>query len=213
VRQDKIRLAYLSGDFRHHAVAHIVAELFERHDRTRFEVIGVSFGPDDGSDIRARIVGAFDQFHDVSAANDRDAAKLVQELGVDIAIDLMGHTGNARPGILACRPAPIQVSYLGLLGTMGVDFIDYVLADKLVLPFEQQPFYTEKIVHLPDCFMVSDSRPAVSPRTPSRSEMGLPAQASSSLRSIPTTNYADRSLRPGCGCCTRSRAACCGFWR
>jgi protein O-GlcNAc transferase len=175
-RRDKIRIAYLSGDFRHHAVAHLVAELFERHDRTRFEVIGISFGPDDGSDIRARIVGALDQFHEVGALNDRDAAKLVQDLGVDIAIDLMGHTGNSRTGILSCRPAPIQVSYLGLLGTMGVDFIDYLLADKLVLPFDQQPFYMEKIVHLPDCFMVGDSRPAVSPHTPSRSEMGLPAQ-------------------------------------
>jgi predicted O-linked N-acetylglucosamine transferase (SPINDLY family) len=173
--REKIRLAYLSGDFRRHPVGYLVPELIERHDRSRFEVIGVSYGPDDGSELRARIARAFDQFHDVRARSDRDVAVLVRELGVDIAIDLSGHTDNARTGILAVRPAPVQVSYLGLLGTMGADFIDYVLADKLVLPFDQQPFYPEKIVHLPDCFMVADSRTAMSPRRPTRSEVGLPA--------------------------------------
>jgi protein O-GlcNAc transferase len=173
-RGDKIRLGYVSGDFRRHPVGFLVPELFERHDRARFEVIGISFGPDDGSDIRARIVRACDAFHEVGAMSDRDAAQFVRDLGIDIAIDLMGHTENARTGILAARPAPVQVSYLGLLGTMGVGFIDYVLADKVVLPFDRQPFYSEQIVHLPDCFMVADSRPSVVPRVPARAQAGLP---------------------------------------
>src|SRR5262249_33072095 len=175
-RRDKIRLGYLSGDFRRHPVGYLVPELFERHDRARFEVIGISFGPDDRSDIRARIMRACDRFHEIGTASDREAAELIRALGVDIAIDLMGHTENARSAILASRPAPVQVSYLGLLGTLGVDFIDFVLADKLVLPFDCQPFYTEKIVHLPDCFMVADTRAAVSSRAPTRAAVGLPEQ-------------------------------------
>ena len=106
--QGPIRLAYLSGDFRPHPVAHAIAELIERHDRSRFEVIGISYGPDDGSDIRARIKRAFNQFHDVSATSDGDAAELMSGLGVDIAVDLAGYTENARPGILAHRRRPCR---------------------------------------------------------------------------------------------------------
>jgi protein O-GlcNAc transferase len=171
---DKIRIAYLSADFRRHVMAYQLAELFEVHDRTRFEVIGVSFGRDDKSDIRSRLVGAFDKFLDVSSASDREAAKLLHDLEVDIAVDLMGHSSDARPGILARRAVPIQVSYLGFPGTTGADFIDYVVADAVVLPFDQQPFYTEKIVHVPDCYQVNDSKRAMSDRTPTRSEAGLP---------------------------------------
>src|SRR4029077_11785196 len=111
-RHDKIRIAYLSADFRRHAKACLIGELFDLHDRSRFEVIGVSFGPDDASDMRSRLVKAFDQFHDVRFKSDRDAAKLMHDLQVDIAIDLMGSHQGARPGILAHRPAPIQVNYL-----------------------------------------------------------------------------------------------------
>jgi protein O-GlcNAc transferase len=175
-RHDKIRIAYLSADFYRHATAFLMAELFELHDRARFEVLGISFGRDDQSDMRARLVRAFDQFHDVRAKSDLDAAKLLNDLQVDIAIDLKGHTQNARPGILAHRPAPVQVSYLGYPGTMGADFIDYVIADKTVLPFDQQPFYAEKIVHLPDCYQVNDSRREIAARTPTRREAGLPEE-------------------------------------
>jgi protein O-GlcNAc transferase len=175
-RHDKIRIAYLSADFHRHATAFLMAELFERHDRARFEVVGISFGRDDQSDMRVRLVRAFDQFHDVRSKGDLDAAKLLNDLQVDIAIDLKGHTQNARPGILAHRPAPVQVSYLGYPGTMGADFIDYVIADKTVLPFDQQAFYAEKIVHLPDCYQVNDSRREIAARTPTRREAGLPEE-------------------------------------
>jgi len=173
----KLKIAYLSADFRNHAVGRAIAELFELHDRTRFEVIGVSFGPDDHSELRSRLVRSFDQFHDVRARSDGDAATALNGLEVDIAIDLMGYTTHGRPGILAHRPAPIQVSYLGYPGTMGAGFIDYVLADKFVLPFEEQQFYDEKIVHLPDCYQPNDSKRNISPATPTRREAGLPEDA------------------------------------
>ncbi len=171
---DKIRIAYLSADFRRHPVSFLTAELFELHDRARFEVLGISFGPDDQSDMRARLVRAFDQFHDVRSKSDLDVAKLLHGFQIDIAVDLNGHTHGARSGILAHRPAPTQASYLGYPGTMGADFIDYLIADKIVLPFDQQPFYSEKIVHLPDCYWVTDSKLEVAARTPTRREVGLP---------------------------------------
>jgi len=174
--RDRLRIAYLSADFRQHAVACLVAGLIERHDRARFEIFGISFGHDDHSEMRARLAAAFDGFHDVRSKNDQDAADLLDELGIDIAVDLMGHTQGARPGILAHRAAPIQANYLGYPGTTGAGFIDYVIADKTVLPFEEQPFYSEKIVHLPYCYQVNDSKRAISERTPSRREAGLPEQ-------------------------------------
>jgi predicted O-linked N-acetylglucosamine transferase (SPINDLY family) len=172
----RIRLAYFSGDFRRHPVAYLIPGLLERHDRSRFDVIGISFGPDDRSEIRARIEHAVDQFYDVRSRSDGEIAALLGELGADIVIDLTGHTEMSRTSILSQRPAPIQVSYLGLLGTMGADFIDYVIADEIVLPFDRQPFFTEKIVHLPDCFMISDDRVAATSHVPARSTEGLPAE-------------------------------------
>jgi protein O-GlcNAc transferase len=175
-RHDKIRIAYLSSDFRKHATAILMVGLIELHSRSRFEVLGISLGPDDGSDMRSRLAKAFDQFHDVRRVGDREVAKLLNEIQVDIAIDLNGYTTGCRPGILAHRPAPIQVNYLGFPGTMGVDFIDYVIADRIVLPLDQQPYYTEKIVHLPDCFQVNDSSRRIAVRAPTRQEVGLPDQ-------------------------------------
>jgi protein O-GlcNAc transferase len=175
-RHDKIRVAYLSGDFRRHATAYLASELFERHDRSRFEVIGVSFGPDDGSDMRSRLAAAFDQFIDVRLQSDQDVARLINDLQVDIAVDLNGHTQYGRLGILAFRPAPIQVTYLGFPGTTGTDFIDYIIGDAIVLPFDQQPYSTERIVHLPDCYQVNDEKRTIAPRTPTRGELGLPAE-------------------------------------
>jgi predicted O-linked N-acetylglucosamine transferase (SPINDLY family) len=175
-RNDKIRVAYLSSDFRRHAVAYLVAELFERHDRSRFEVIGMSFGPDDGSDIRSRLAAGFDRFIDVRMQSDQDVARLINDLQVDIAVDLNGHTQYGRLGILAFRPAPIQVTYLGFPGTTGTNFIDYIIADAIVMPFDQQPHYTEHIVHLPDCYQVNDRKRAIAPHTPTRKEFALPAE-------------------------------------
>ena len=170
----RIRVAYLSGDFREHAVAYCIAELLELHDRSKFEVIGASFGVDDRSEMRARLAAGFDRFLDVRAMGDLDAARLLRDLEVDIAVDLMGYTRFSRPGILAYRPAPIQVGYLGYPGTLGADVNDYVLADNFVLPGENQRFYSEKIVTLPDSYQVNDSRRKVAESAPTRMEVGLP---------------------------------------
>lgn len=172
----RLRIAYLSGDFRTHPVAYLTAELFDGHDRNRFEIIGVSFGPDDRSAMRARLMRSFDRFYDVRTASDREVALLLRQLGIDIAVDLGGHTDHARPGILQFRPAPVQAHYLGYAGTMGVDFIDYVIADRVVLPFEQQPYYPERIVHLPDSFLVNDPKRTIATVTPTRARAGLPEQ-------------------------------------
>jgi protein O-GlcNAc transferase len=173
-RNPKIRIAYLSADFRAHATAYLIAELLELQDRSRFEVIGVSFGIDDHSDIRARIVDAFDRFHDLASKPDREIATFVNDMKVDIAVDLSGHIAGARPGILAHRPAPIQVNYLVSPATLGADFIDYIIADPIVLPFDQQKFYTEKIVHLPECYQVNDSKRVIAAKTSTRQQAGLP---------------------------------------
>jgi protein O-GlcNAc transferase len=174
-RNDRIKLAYVSADFRSHPVAHLIAEVFELHDRSRFEVIGVSLGTDDRSDMRARLVKAFDRFYDVRNMPDRDVAVMLNEYRTDIVVDLTGYTMGCRPEILASRPAPIAVNYLGYPGTMGADFIDYVIADPIVVPFDRQPGYTEKIVHLPDSYQANDRKRAIAAPVPSREACGLPA--------------------------------------
>ena len=171
---DKLRIAYLSSDFRFHPVATAIVELLERHDRTRFEILGVSFGRDDASEIRSRIVRAFDAFHDVADKSAREVAELLRRLDVHIAVDLNGITRGWRPDVLAQRPAPIQVAYLGYPGTTGADFIDYILADATVLPLDQQPSFAETIVHLPDCYHPNDTKRSLS-AVPERTALGLPA--------------------------------------
>lgn len=171
-----IRVAYVSANFREHAAAYLAAGLFELHDRSRFETIGVSLGLDDRSEMRTRLAKAFDRFIDARAQDDAEVASLLRDLELDIAVDLMGYTGEARPGIFTRRPAPIQVNYLGYPGTMGADFIDYILADEFVLPREHQAFYSEKVAYLPDCYLVNDSTKKIAERTPSRTELGLPSE-------------------------------------
>lgn len=172
-RHDRIRLAYLSADFHQHPTAQLLAELFERHDRSRFEITGIAFGPDDGSAMRTRIRRSFDHFEDVRGKSDAEVAALLKARETDIAVDLNGHTAGARTGIFACRPAPVQVNYLVYPGTIGADFIDYVLADATVLPASQQAFFREKIVHLPDCYQANDATRIVPP-PPARGAAGLP---------------------------------------
>jgi predicted O-linked N-acetylglucosamine transferase (SPINDLY family) len=174
VRHDKIRIAYLSADFRYHAVAHLIAGLIEAHDRSSFEVIGISLGLNDESVMHRRLAEAFDQFHSVRSESNLAVARLMHRLEIDVAVDLLGCTRDGRPGILGHRPAPIQVNYLGYPGTIGATFIDYIIADPVVLPFDQQPFYTEKIVHLPECYQVNDARRMIAEHAPSRAAAGLP---------------------------------------
>jgi predicted O-linked N-acetylglucosamine transferase (SPINDLY family) len=170
---DRIRLAYLSADFHQHPTAQLLAELFERHDRSRFEVTAIAFGPDDNSAMRARMKKAFDRFEDVRGKSDAEVAQMLRTHEIDIAVDLNGHTADARPGIFAHRPAPVQVNYLVYPGTTGANFMDVVLADRIVLPADQQPFFSEKIRHLPDCYQANDATRIV-PQPPSRAEAGLP---------------------------------------
>ena len=171
----KLTLGYLSTDFRKHAVGFLIAELFELHNRDRFEVIGYSHGPDDGSAIRRRISEAFDRFVDLRTVSYMESARRIAADGVDILIDLNGYTGKHRTPILALRPAPIQVSYLGFPTTTGSAFMDYILVDDFIVPADQQPFYSEKLVHLP-CYQVNDRKRKIAARTPTRAECGLPAE-------------------------------------
>jgi len=173
-REGKIRVAYLSSDFRRHPTSYLVAELFEVHDRNNFEVVGVSFGPDDGSKIRARIIKSFDRFVDARAMGDQRVAAQMAEMGIDIAVDLNGYIASNRAGILAHRSAPIQVSYLGYPATMAAPFIDYVIGDRFVTPLEEAHAYVERIVQLPECYQVNDSTREIAVDVPSRAQAGLP---------------------------------------
>jgi len=172
---ERIRVAYISRDFFAHATSFLMAELFELHDRSQFSILAVSFSNDDGSAVRRRIAQACDQFVTLRDQPDHEIARWLREQQVDIAVDLKGLTGFARPGIFALRPAPIQVNYLGQPGTIGASFIDYLIADEFLIPPHSQAFYAEKIAYLPDSYQVNDRKRAVSPRIPTRAEAGLPA--------------------------------------
>ncbi|MEO8507105.1 MAG: tetratricopeptide repeat protein [Betaproteobacteria bacterium] len=171
---ERIRVAYLSADFHDHATAYLIAELFERHDRSRFEVTGMSWGPPRTSAIGARIRAACERFDDVSSQSDREVAQLLREREIDIAIDLKGFTNDARPGIFAQRGAPLQVNYLGYPATMGAPYIDYLIADEVVVPPEQRDCYAEQVVYMPDSFQVNDRQRRIAEATPTRAEAGLP---------------------------------------
>lgn len=173
---EKIRIAYLSADFRDHAVAYLLAGLFENHDRQRFETYAISLSPVAESPMRQRLQGAFDYFADINNASDLDVALWMRTQEIDIAIDLTGYTGKGRTGILAHRPAPIQVSYLGYPSTLGGNHIDYLIADRQIIPPDQQPYYTEKLVYLPDTYWVNDDKLPQLPPPPSRAQAGLPDQ-------------------------------------
>ncbi len=173
----RLRIGYLSADFRVHAVGAMLAELFETHDRESFEIFGYSIGIDDESPIRQRIVGSFDVFRDLQNHPFVEAARAIADDGIDILVDLQGHTRGARTEILGLRPAPVQVAYLGFPGTMGADFIDYILVDDFIVPADRQPFFTEKLIHLPGCYQVNDSRLEIATTTPTRCECSLPKEA------------------------------------
>jgi protein O-GlcNAc transferase len=172
----KLSIGYLSADFHEHATAYLTAELFELHDRGRFRVVGYSYGVDDGSPMRSRLERAFDRFVDLAAVPHADAAAAIHADGIDILVDLKGYTANSRSEIMALRPAPIQVSYLGYPGSMGADFIDYLVGDRFVTPPEQADGYSEKLVLMPGSYQANDrKRPIADP--PSRREAGLPDDA------------------------------------
>ena len=170
----RLRIAYLSADFHTHATAYLIAELFELHDRSRFEVLAVSFGPDDSGPMRARIAAAADRFVRVNDMTDEEIATFLVTQQVDIAVDLKGFTQDSRPGIFQYRPAPIIINYLGYPGTMGAECYDYIIGDPVVTPMEHADFYSEKIVQLPHSYQVNDRKRAIAAHTPSRQQQGLP---------------------------------------
>ena len=172
-KSEKIRIAYFSADFKSHPVSFLTAELFELHDKNQFEVIAFSFGIDDKSAMRLRLTNAFSQFLDVSNMSDLQIATLSREMGIDIAVDLGGYTANNRTGIFAYRAAPIQVSYIGYLGTLGAEYFDYLLADKVIIPEGSREFYSEKIAYLP-CYQVNDRKRVIADKKFTRHELGLP---------------------------------------
>ncbi len=176
-RREKIHLAYLSADFHGHATAFLMAELFERHDRGRFELTAISFGPESRDGMRNRLRSAFDRFIDVRGMGDAEVAHLCREMGVDIAIDLKGYTTDSRPGILAARCAPIQVNYLGYPGTMGAGFIDYLIADRELIDETDLDGYSEKVIWLPGSYQVNDRQRWIAERKFTRQEFGLPEEA------------------------------------
>ncbi len=173
-RHERIRVAYLSADFHEHATSQLMVELFERHDRARFEVTAVSFGPPTEDAMRARLRQAFEHFVDVRDLDDLAVAQWLRDHEIDIAIDLKGYTYDARLGIFAHRAVPVQVNYLGYPGTLGAPYFDYILADTTVVPAGDEAFYAEQVVRLPWSYQVNDSRRVIAPDTPSRAEAGLP---------------------------------------
>lgn len=173
----RLRVGYLSSDYRTHATAHLMAEVIERHDRLSVEVIGYGLNPDDGSEARRRLIAGFDRFRDMATISNEEAARLIHGDRLDILVDLKGYTEGARTEILAQRPTPIQVNFLGYPGTMGAKFIDYVIADPIILPMDDQPHYAEAIVHLPGCYQPNDRRRPIAETTPSRGALGLPDDA------------------------------------
>lgn len=173
---DKIRVAYVSADFFTHATAHLIAGLLERHDADRFEVTGYALGPGVEDDMRQRIRAALHEFHDVATLSDLEVARRIRAAEVDIVVDLKGYTTHCRPGIFAHRPAPIQISYLGFPATMGVEFMDYILADRHVIPPGAEPFYSEQVIRLPHSYQVNDRRGEVGPPALTRGEAGLPTK-------------------------------------
>jgi predicted O-linked N-acetylglucosamine transferase (SPINDLY family) len=167
-------VGYFSADFHNHATGYLMAEFFELHDKSQFELVGFSFGPITNDGMRQRLEKSFDQFIEVGSRSDIEIAQLSRDLNIDIAVDLKGFTQDSRTGIFAHRPAPIQVNYLGYPGAMVADYIDYIIADKTLISPELQSCYLEKVVYLPDSYQVNDRKRLISERQFTRQELGLP---------------------------------------
>lgn len=170
----KIRIGYLSSDFREHLNGHLCDPLIRMHDRARFEVMAYSIGPDDGSEMRGRIARNADKFVDLRNLSDLDAARHINSDEIDVLVDFGGYGGHCRPGIPAFRPAPVQLAHIGFPGTTGAPWLDYRITDRVVTPPGQEPFWSEKLVFMPDCFLICDTAQAIPFVPPARQEYGLP---------------------------------------
>ncbi len=174
-RDERLRIGYLSSDFREHAMGHLMVDALETHDRSRFAVTAYSTGTDDGSPLRRRFEQGIERFVDLYRHGDADAAQVIAADGIDILVDLTGFTTFSRTSILAAHPAPLQVNWLGYPGTLGADYVDYILADPDVIAEGEEAFFTERVVRLPDCYQPNDRRRAIATSTPARADCGLPA--------------------------------------
>jgi predicted O-linked N-acetylglucosamine transferase (SPINDLY family) len=174
---ERIKLAYLSADFFNHATAYLMAEVFELHDKTAFEVYGLSYFNDKASPMRTRLENAFEHFIDISTWSDGQVAQWMREHEIDIAVDLKGFTARCRFGIFKYKAVPIQVNYLGYPGTLGDECMDYIIGDSWVTPMAHQADYPEKIVQMPHSYQPNDRKRVIDDVTPSRAELGLPEDA------------------------------------
>jgi predicted O-linked N-acetylglucosamine transferase (SPINDLY family) len=172
-RKEKIKIGYYSADFREHPVSYLTVEFFELHNKNQFELIAFYSGAPDSSSIQNRIASAFDKFINIKFKSDQEIAELSRVMGIDIAVDLTGSTANERVGIFACRAAPIQISYIGYLGTIGAEYYDYLIADKTIIPVKNQKFYTEKILYLPS-YQVNDSKRLIADKVFKKTDFNLP---------------------------------------
>lgn len=175
-KPDRLSVGYFSADFHDHPGMHLMAKLFEVHDRDRFAIHAFSFGPDTEDEMRERVKNAFDEFHDVRSLSDIQTATLAREKSIDVAINRNVFTLNQRSGIFAHRAAPIQISFLGYPGTSGAPFMEYIIADKFVIPESDKEFYSEKIIYMPNTYLPTDNSREISDKPATRSEMGLPEQ-------------------------------------
>ncbi len=173
---ERLRIGYFSAEIRDHPVARLIARVIELHDRSRFEVHVYSYGPKVEDETRARIIRAADHFHEVAGVADQSLVEQIRRDGIDIAIDLTGHTTNTRTGLFAFRPAPVQICYLGYPGTSGAPFIDYIIADRELIPDDQLGFYSEAPIYLPHCYQAQDDQAPIADQPPSRASLGLPEQ-------------------------------------
>ena len=176
VRPDRLRIGYFSADFRNHATMHLAGRMFGLHDRDRFIVNGYALGPATNDAVRKRVSRTFDGFADVDHLDDLAIAQRARADGIDLAIDMLGHTSGSRPGIFAARAAPLQLTFLGYPGTSGAPFIDYLIADPIVIPDSERGAYSESLLRMPHSYQVNDDHKAIAPATPTRLEAGLPAQ-------------------------------------
>ena len=176
-KNKKIRLGYYSADFYNHAMSYLLAGLFKQHDKSKFELFAFSFGPEKNDEMSKKIPNYFNDFVKVNFKTDKEIAEISRNLKIDIAIDLLCFTTNNRMGIFSERCAPIQINYLGYPGTSGANFIDYIIADKILIPKESQKYYSEKIIYLPNTYQARDSSLKISNKIFKREELGLPKNA------------------------------------
>ncbi len=173
-RHARLRIGYFSADFWNHPVAHLIAGIFEAHDRSRFEIYAFSSGPDTQDAMRQRLEKSFEHFHDVRLNTDQDVIELARKCELDIAVDLSGLTKGCRPGLFAAGLAPLQINYLGYPGSMGAPYMDYILADAVLIPEQSRGFYSEKVIYLPHSYQANDRKRQISEKQFTRSDLGLP---------------------------------------